>query len=145
MLIFDRDPVPQIVRRFVIALCLSMFSASCGAKDANQECSGGPLYGECVITSGSHAGFEAGMSKEAAFENACKLATQHKIWDPIFYVSGALQAHPGISMCDLKTEAMASDKWSFIEAARVRERYINLEFANEKIVAISLQDRGLDP
>ena len=144
MLNLDGKPILKTGRLIVIALCLSLLSASCGAEDASKECTGGPLYGKCVITSGNHAGFEAGMSKEAAFENACKLATQHRIWDPVFFVDGVLLAHPGVSMCELRSEAFASDRLSFIEAAWMRERYIHLDFADEKIVAISLAVRGFD-
>lgn len=124
--------------------CLS-FVAGCDTDRSHVDCSANAADGKCLDTLLQHQGFEIGMTKQAALKNACELATQNKIWNPVFLVNGALRAHPGVSMCKLESEAYGSDQWSFIESAWFRERYIQLKFDDNKIALIRLLPRGWDP
>lgn len=141
----QRRNIPRVRGWAAIVLSLSFFSTGCNAEGTSKDYPGSFLHGKCTITSGSHAGFEIGISKQNAFENSCQRAEQKKIWDPVFYTDGVLKAHPDVSMCELEAEATASNKWSFIEDAGWRERYIQLDFVDDKVETIILQPRGLDP
>lgn len=145
MLNRDHSCMRSAICSIVTVLVLSSSSEGCDSDKRQGNCSANVADAECLDRLVKHEGFEIGMSKQAALKNACDLAVQSKIWNPVFLMNGSLRAHPGISICDLESEAYASDQWSFIEKARLRERYIQLRFADNKVVLIRLLRRGWDP
>lgn len=145
MLIRISSGMSGAVRLFIAALALLSGPAGCDSDQGPADCATKVADPKCASTLASHRGFELGMAKKDAFKNACELATQNRIWNPVFLVNGTLRAHPGVSMCALQMQAHASDQWSFIERAWLRERYIQLKFVDDKIESLRLLRRGWDP
>lgn len=138
----------KLVRTLLATSVMTLGSATgCGAQDPkNAECTGSMLYRKCVITSGSHSGFVIGMSKESAFQNSCERTREKKLnGHPVLYTNGERKGYPQTSICNLNSEAMAAERWIFIEPAGLRERTITLEFGEIELEKITWQLRGMDP
>ena len=142
------------MRTFSVRLVLLIGLLACTSCDSNMPdnaaCTGF-LYPRCTITSGSYASFTIGMTKDAAFEAACRLENEHR-WrgrpvfydgdDPWFYKGN--EGSPQHPVCSMRSVASVADMWALTEMRGTREWYVILYFKETSLVRIVLGGKGWD-
>jgi len=97
----------------------------------------------CVIEKGLFGAYRVGMTEDEALRATCARGVGAS--SSLFLYVGSIESrYYQMSICDLRSEALSSDIWSFVDPDD-EGRYIDLHFAENRLLKIVLRRRGNDP
>ena len=124
-------------------------AAAAGAQGPDErECRGGFPRTACVITRGSHSGFQIGMSKGPALAVLCGRVSDGRAWQAFFGDRDTFGIPRGRAACQ-RAATETADRWEFKERGGVMEmladRRVTLLFSGGVLRTITVAITGMDP
>lgn len=122
---------------------ISALAAGCQINSSrNDGCQFSSQDRGCVINRGTYGPYRIGMTQQEAFDLACS-RWNARSRNLFFEKDGIEVLRYGAAICDAEGEALAADKWTFVEDEN-DGRYVQLQFESSRLVKIVFMTRGGD-